>query len=355
MEVPNDYAERLLKKAKKTSDGKDWAEYAAYLEGENKINEAYSAWEKAITLTPFVPRRFKAERPRQRYRNNLRRMLKKNKMYEEQIKIEKAALKEETDDYSKRRHYKEIASAYLRLDEKDEALQFLFEQLDKKFDPETTFIILQTDYGKTPDRYYSLNKDEVQGLSSWGKIIDRAKALNEPDRSESLAEIYHQFMMYKEYTVLVEALPEERINKNKISRLIESNYYLNNNKKAVYWAMQALKQTGQKDYFIKGGDEYRGLLAAICTNSARAGDFKTSIEYAKKLLIYNPENIHFILELAKLAKKQNKQQKLLSQLKQFATEHPTVWSAWRCLAKIYEKWGNQEQKELCLQKMKKLK
>jgi len=109
-----DYAEVLKKiglagkkrkeleiKAKESGKGDDWAEFAAYLQGQNEIDKAAEAWGEAIAITPATPRGFKTEHPKKRYRRQLIKMLEEHKMYEKEIQVLKDAFNQDTWDYGK--------------------------------------------------------------------------------------------------------------------------------------------------------------------------------------------------------------------------------------------------------------
>lgn len=345
----------LESKAKKSGKGKDWAELAAYLQGQNEIVAAKKAWERAIASTPPTPRGFKTERPKEQYRGQLIKMLDDNKMYKEEIRVLKDALKEEISDYEKRTLLESIAKAYLKWGKKDEAIKLLFQQLNESFDIEVVHLIIRTDHEKSLFKRYHVSHYQTEKLPSWKLVLKRINGLKEPEKSEALANFYSTYDMYAEYVDLVEQLPEEQIDWLKMDTLMDHAFRCGRYERTVYWGIKALEHTGEKGFPQEGSRDYINTLEDISDYAAKASDFATSLEYAKKLCLLVPERFYFVESLAKIALEQGKQDELVDELRAFAKQHPNRWVVWKVLADVYGVFGEKAKSETCRQKAARLK
>jgi len=179
--------------------------------------------------------------------------------------------------------------------------------------------------------------------------------LAEPQKSEALEEFYHHFEMYNEYVDLVEQLPEDQLDWHKMNRLMDYSHRCKRYTRTVYWGKKILENTGKKDFPSKRSREYINTLENISESAACAGDFDTSLEYAKKLCLLVPERFYFAKSLARTAMAQGKREELVNQLKAFAQEHPQRWVVLKVLTDIFEEYGDESNRKVCLDNVSELK
>jgi len=353
--LPDKQRSALAEKAKASGTGKDWAELAAYLQGQNEIAAAKKAWEKAIAVTPPTPRGHKAERPRESYRRQLVRMLDDNHLYDEEIRVLEQAYDEETWDYGKLGRLESLARVYLKLRQKDKAVSFLSQQLDQRFDMAVVHLIIRTDHGRALEEGFHIGRSETERLPSWPKMLARIQSLEEPQKNEALAEFYSRYDMYAEYVDLVEQFPGERIDWGKMDRLIDHAGRCGRPERVVHWAQKVLERAGEEGFPAKGSREYINTLEDLSSAAAMAGDLYVAVEQAKQLCLLVPERFYFAGRLAKAAVDQGKQDELTRDLRAFAEQHPDRWVVWRVLADVYKTFGDEANSTACLANVERLK
>ncbi len=342
--------------AKESGRGRDWAELAAYLQGQGEVDEAVRVWNLAISATPPTPRGFKVERPRESYRQRLIALLDESKRYEEEIELLLETL-EEAEDFRRTHILERLAKAHLRADRKADALALLFRELDDRFDIDLVRLILRTDHEKNLFDKWSSGRDELKKLPSWDAVLRRIDELKEPRRSEKQAEFYHVYSMHSEYVDLVERMPQTRVNGSRMLRLVDFCGRCDRHRRAVYWGLAILDRLGEEGFPARDSRRHIQTLEDVSENAAMAGDFDVSLRFAKKLCLLVPGRFYFAEALAKLARRLGKKNDLVDSLEAFARDHPNRWVVWQVLADAHRTWGGEKSPErlTCLREVERLK
>ena len=346
----------LKKKAEVSGKGSDWAELAAYLQGQRELAAAKEAWKKAIDLTPPVKKGFKIEDKRGGYVHQYIRMLDENKMYDDEIEALKKRLSEAEESYLRKLLLNDIATVYVKAGRKADGIAFLKERLDAEFSLDTVDLIIRSDNGTAILRGYSLGEwNEVEKLPTWKEMLDKINSLPEAERSKTLANFYYHYAFYEKYADIAEAWPEKEFAPRDMEKMADSALRCKRYSLAEKWLKESLRHAGESGFPAPGSSNYVMAMRHLSEAAAQAGDLDTSVEYAKALCLLAPDDFSFAQTLAKAALAQGRQDKLLEDLNALAKANPNRWAIWIALANVYGELGQEDLKAACLKKATDLK
>lgn len=352
--LPDSTKTNLEIKANNSGQAKDWADLAMYNQKNNHIPDAIAAWEKAITLVPADQHFYKFGHPREKYRRSLIRLLDDNGMYKEELVCLKDKFREKLCPFDRTGTIEEIVEVCLKLDKKNDALQFLNKQLNQSFALELVHLILKTEHKIEFPQESSLSRCNAKNLPSWDNLLKKIKALEEPEKSQSLEWFYYYYDMHAEYLNLVERLPLKEIDFYRMQRLCACHRSCKNIDMAVLWAKKILENIGKKGFPSLGEKGHISTLESLVDLAVEKGDFNASMDHVKELCLFVPERFYFVASIAKLAMNLGKQDQLITQLKALAQKYPNRWVIWKVLAEAYTVFGDEPNVKACIQKVNQL-